>query len=59
MCGLEQLAEDVQQFLDFDPVHWNSDEGHLVYDGANVFYRKLPDFFIIEVGDTELTIPRL
>jgi len=59
MCNLEQLCEDVQEFLDLDPVHWSSDEGYFPYDGTDVFYRKLPDHFVLEVNGMEVTIPRL
>ncbi len=56
---LEFVANQFQTFADTDPVHWNSDEGCIHFDGIPVFYKRFDDHFLLEIDGGELAIPRL
>jgi hypothetical protein len=55
---LELLEDHVLNYLDLDPRFWDQDEGAFDFCGERVFYRRLPDAFMLEVAGLELELPR-
>ncbi|CAN5119008.1 hypothetical protein BH10PLA2_BH10PLA2_00210 [soil metagenome] len=46
---MEQLIQDVTEYLDLDPRFWNKEEGSFEYDDLEVFFRKLPGSILLFV----------
>jgi hypothetical protein len=55
---MEQLIQDVTEYLDVDPRFWNATDGEFEYDGETVFFRKLPDSILLFVAGIVLEAPR-
>jgi hypothetical protein len=57
-CTMQQLIQDVTEYLDLDPRFWDKDEGEFEYDGEQVFFRKLPDSVLLFVEGVVYEAPR-
>jgi cytochrome oxidase assembly protein ShyY1 len=57
-CTMQQLIQDVTEYLDVDPRFWNATEGEFEYDGETVFFRKLSDSILLFVDGVVLEAPR-
>ncbi|MFX4087074.1 hypothetical protein ACKU27_18445 [Sphingobium yanoikuyae] len=56
---MQQLIQDVTEYLDIDPRFWNKDEGEFEYDGEQVFFRKLTDSVLLFVDGVVWEAPRV
>lgn len=55
---MQQLIQDVTEYLDIDPRFWNMDEGEFEYGDDLVFFRKLPDSVLLFVEGVVYEAPR-
>jgi hypothetical protein len=55
---VDQLCNEVQEFLDADPRFFDTDEGSFEWNYERVYFTKLPDAFILEVQGIEVTCAR-
>lgn len=53
------IIETAPQFLDFDPQHWNSDEGCYWWGAVPVFYTKHSDTIILDIEGEEIEVERI
>ena len=58
MVTLEFIADQFVEYADTDPVHWNSDEGCIIFDNTPVFYTRYSDHFVLDVEGTVVELPR-
>ncbi len=56
---MEQLIQDVTEFLDLDPRFFNKDDGEFEYGGQTVFFRKTPNVIFLFVEGMFYEAPRL
>ena len=56
---MQQLINDVTEYLDLDPRFWDKDEGSFEWDDFEVFFRKTPDVVFLFVEGVFYEAPRL
>ncbi len=54
----DQLCNEVQEFLDTDPRFFDQDEGSFEYHGERVHYVRLPDEFVLTIGQETISCVR-
>ncbi|MGN6376748.1 MAG: hypothetical protein ACTHMG_14515 [Sphingomonas sp.] len=54
----EQLCQEAQEFLDYDPRFFDSEEGSFEWWGKRVYFVKSEDFFTLDVEGVEVTCGR-
>lgn len=56
---MEQLIQDVTEYLDLDTRFWNTNDGEFEYGDDLVFFRKLDDVILLSVNGVMHEAPRL
>ena len=58
VAKMDQLIEEVSEYLDFDPRFWNKDDGQFEWGEVTVFYRKTPNSIFLFIDGVFYEAPR-